>query len=131
MAKLPPFKRIAAEQFTEDEVSRLVGLINRFQEDTYRALNGNLTIDNLRGRFYDAEINGTYPLKLAWDLRSPPTDAWITKAREKTGSHTNFSSALFLDWEYTADGKFQINAIPGLTASATAKYIVRIKVEAN
>lgn len=131
MAQLPNQRKILPEDFPDQKawIPQLLSPINRFFEDVVRALNKGLTIkDNFDGELITAIIDGVYPLDINWTRPNPPKAAFIGQCREITGNHTTFTDPLFLDWEYTAAGKFRINSVVGLTASSAIKFNATIIV---
>jgi hypothetical protein len=128
MARLSSIKRILTESFPEVKwIGTLLAPINQFIEEVNRALNNELTFaDNFDGMVKTITADGTYPVKFQWTRKSRPVVAWIGYIREIDGEHTNLGAAVSLDWEYTGDGTFKINALPGLSASAADKFYVTI-----
>lgn len=71
--------------------------------------------------------SASFPLYFAWSLKSKPVGLWVVSAHETSGTHTNFTSAISADWEYTADGKVKINGFPGLP-TGTDYYVTVIAI---
>jgi len=118
MARLPTQKRITPENFPdqEDWIPQLLEPLNKFMEDVNRALNNQVTFsENLSAVVKTVPLDGVYPVKFRWDLKSRPTAAWIGQCREQSENHTTLTTSLYLDWEYTQDGQFQINNVAGLS----------------
>lgn len=129
MAKLPSITKILRENLPKDSwVDVLISPINRFMEQITQALNKQLTFsDNFDGQvFSNVTVDGTYPLTLNWERSVRPVGVWIVQAKPISATHTPFSSALFVDWEFTSDGKINILAIPGLSASVSTKYYINL-----
>ncbi len=127
MAKLSSIKKILTESFPDVKwIGVLLAPLNQFIEEVNRALNNELTVaENMDGAVKTVTVDGTYPLKFQWKRSSRPTVAWIGYIRETQGEHTDMGAAVSMDWEWSG-GYFQINAIPGLSASPTAKYFVTV-----
>ena len=123
MTKLPSIKRLAVEDFAgqKDWIGKLFAPINQFFESIASALNGGLTFaDNMSAVVRSISVpNGSasFPLYFSWGKKVKPIGLWVVNARETSGTHTNFSSAISADWEYTTDGLVKINAFPGLPTS--------------
>lgn len=128
MARLPTFQRILPEDFPELEwLPRFAEPLNRFMEEVTAALNQQLRVsENMDGIVKVVQIDGTYPKKFQWPLKIRPVAAWVGQCREIDENHTTRSTAVDLDWEFTADGQFQINAVPGLTAALDDKFNLTI-----
>lgn len=128
MARLSSIKRILTESFPGVKwISALLAPLNQFIEEVNRALNNELTIaENFDGVVKDVIVDGTYPIRFVWSRSARPTVAWIGYARELSGPHTALTDPLSLDWEFSGDGYFKINAIPGLAASASAKWVIKV-----
>ncbi len=128
MARLPETRKILPEDFPDQKfMPKLLQPINRFFESMVQALNKGITFrENIDGDLILVSIDGIYPIDIPWTRPSAPAAAWIGKCREASEAHTNFTDPLFLDWEYTASGKFRINNVTGLTASSTNKFNITI-----
>ena len=129
MAKIPSVKRIERENLPKDSwVDVLIAPLNRFMEQITQALNKQLTFgDNFDGQLYtNVTVDGTYPLVLNWERTSRPVGLWVVQAKPISTVHATFTTALFADWDFTSDGKISIAAIPGLTATPSAKYYVNL-----
>ncbi len=128
MARLSAIKRILTESFPDVKwISVLLAPLNQFIEEVNRALNNELTFsENFDGVVKTVTVDGTFPLKFMWTRSKRPTVAWIGYCREVSSNHVALASGIALDWEYSGDGFFKINAVPGLSASATAKYYLTI-----
>jgi hypothetical protein len=130
VAKLPTFKRILPEQFPDLKwLPEFVAPINKFMSEVQDAMNNKLTFqENMNAEVRTVLLDGTYPIKLKWSKPNKPTAAWIGQAREVSGNHTTITTALYLDWEYTTEGNFQINNVAGLSASPTDKFNLTILI---
>lgn len=106
----------------------LLSPINGFFEDVVGALNKGLTIkENFAGEVLTALIDGVYPLDIRLTSGHTPIAAWLGSCREISGTHTTFTTPLFLDWQMTSSGLFRINSIVGLsTATSTNKFSATI-----
>lgn len=128
MARLPKQGKILAEEFPEEKfMPKLLSPINDFFADVVSALNKSLTFkENIAGDVITATIDGVYPLDIRWTNKSRPIAAWIGSCREVTGTHTTFTTPLFLDWEMSSMGAFRINKVVGLTATSSVKFTITI-----
>ncbi len=132
MAKLPTIKRITDEGFPAEVrkwLTRLTGPLNQFMEQVSGALNRNLTVnDNFAGEIKTITLDGSFPLKLSYSLKSPPAFASLGSCRELNGSHVVPTSAIYVDWEFGADSTLIINGITGVTPDADNKYIIKVLI---
>ena len=118
--RVPSIKRILPERFPDQKwIPELLSPLNQFMEQVAQGINNGLRIgENFDGVVRTVVVDMTqtnpFPVKFQWTRTSPPSVAWIGRARQVSGTHTNFTSALFIDWEMADDGSFKINAIPGL-----------------
>jgi hypothetical protein len=131
MARLPDQRKILTEDFPDQKkwIPALLAPINRFFEDVIRSLNKGLTIqENFDGELLLATIDGTFPIDIAWKRANSPKAAFLGQCFETSGVHTALTDPLYLEWEYTAAGKFRINNIVGLTATSANKYTATIVV---
>ena len=131
MAKLPDQRKILIEDFPQQKswIGALLAPINRFFEDVLRIFNKGITIqENMDAAILTVNIEGVYPVDMAWTLKSTPKAAFLGQCRERDGNHTALTDPLFLEWEYTSSGKFRITNIVGLTSSSTNKFIATIVV---
>jgi hypothetical protein len=128
VAKLPSFKKILPEQFPDlPWLPELVRPLNNFMESVTNALNQQLTFaDNLDAVVRNVTLDGTYPVKVAWTKTNKPVACWVGQCRELNADHTTFTTALFLDWEFAADGTLQINNVTGITPTETSKYTLTL-----
>lgn len=90
MANIPDFRLLRPEDFPELEwMPQFVQPLNRFMEEVTRALTKKLRInDNFEGLVRTVLVDGTYPVKFAWDFPNRPIAAWIGQAREISENHT-------------------------------------------
>ena len=127
--KTPELQRLILEEFPEQQewIEKLISPINLFFQTVVNALNKQITfIDNIDCEFYEQRVTGAYPVDLAWNRKAAPRAAWIAYASEVGGEHTTFTSAIFLDWEFTSDGLFRINSIVNLGDTDEIPFNVRI-----
>ena len=117
------FKKILQENLPSyGWLNSIVAPVNKGFEDIQRILNNGLTFgQNISSAINTVTLDGTYPVYVSWRLPAKPVGAWLIYCRELSGPHTNFSSALYLDWEWDGE-RIKINAVPGITATPTAKY---------
>lgn len=132
MAKQITQKKILIENLPNDVkkwIPEITEPLNRFMEEVALALNNQITInDNMDAEIKMVVADGQYPIKFKLARKSKPKAAIIGQCREISESHTTITEALYLDWEITADGMFQINNIADLNASATEKFNVTILI---
>jgi hypothetical protein len=127
--KTPELKRLILEEFPEQQewIEKLIEPINLFFQTVVNALNKQITFgDNIDCEFYEQRLSGSYPVDLVWSRKAPPRAAWIAYARETAGEHTTFTSALYLDWEFTSEGLFRVNSVVNLGDTDAIPFNVRI-----
>lgn len=130
MARLPSFRRIAADFIAKDYpdlADTLIGPLNNFMESVTRALNKGLTFgDNIDGVIATFTTDGTYPVKIRWDRSQKPVAVWIGQIARVDGAAPALSSAVTLDWSFNQSGQIEIADAVGLSASSTDQYIVTL-----
>jgi hypothetical protein len=128
MAKLPSFRRIAADVLAKDypDLAELMIVpLNNFMESVTRALNKQLTFsDNMDAQVITFTSDGTFPVKLRWDRPSKPIALWIGQITRVDGATVGLSTAVTLEWTYT--GQIEILDTVGLTSSSTDQHQVTI-----
>ncbi len=104
----------------------------KFASDVWSGLDRAITItSNMDGAILSVQTDGTYPLYVAWPNRNLPSVAWVGFCRETSNVHTTVSNAVYVDWEMTADGRFKINTITGISPSASNRFNIKIIALAN
>jgi hypothetical protein len=130
MAKLPSFRRIAADTISKDYpdlAELLIAPLNSFMESVTRALNKQITFsDNIDAQVITLTVDGSYPLKARWDRPSKPVAIWIGQIARVDGAAAALASAVTLDWSYNQSAQIEIANIVGLSASASNQYYVTI-----
>lgn len=100
---------------------------DKFNSDVWSSLDRGLTItDNMDGAILTVITDGTYPILATWPNKNRPTVAWIGQLREVSENHTTLTTAPYLDWEMSADGKFKVNGIAGISPSSSNRFYCRI-----
>jgi hypothetical protein len=125
MAKIPPIRRISTEDFKEQAgwIEKLIAPINEYMERTTSALNRSLTInDNFAGEIRVVEVDGTYPLKLAWNLSSRPQAVLVGQTALSSGAPLTLTEAVQIQWTFNQAGQVEITGVVGVTPSSTVKY---------
>lgn len=128
MARLPTNTKILPEDFPkQDFMPQLLSPINKFFQDTILALNKGLTFQqNMAAEILTVRSEGVYPLDISWPNRSKAIGAWIVNCREVSGTHTNLTTAIYLDWEHKDSTTFRVNNIAGLSATNANQYNITI-----
>lgn len=129
MSTLPPIQRLVVEDFQDQKtwIGRLLQPLNQFFESVYSALNKNLTIaDNISGDVQTIELDGTFPIKLAWKLKMRPVALLVGNVYRSDGSSTTLTEAVFLQWNFNQSSQLQIDGVVGITPTDAAKYKVLI-----
>lgn len=130
MAKLPSFRRIAADQVSKDYpdlAELLIAPLNNFMESLTRALNKQLNFnDNIDAQVITLTANGIYPLRVKWDRPSKPVALWIGRIARVDGAAAALSAAVTMDWTFNQNGQIEIADFVGLPDSVTNQYLVTV-----
>lgn len=123
MAKLPQFRRILREDFKDQPwIEKLLLPLNAFMDSMVTALNRGLTFsDNFSSKVHEfrlVEDDITYPIKVAWDRKTLPTDMIVTRIVLVSGS--NPTAAVQARWEYDGES-ILVNKFTGLDSSSEYK----------
>jgi hypothetical protein len=127
MASIPPLKRLSPEQFKDQSswIQPLLTSINDFMERVVSALNKQLTVnENTTGAIKDVTLDGTFPVKLAWDKPRPS----VVLVGDVQGLDSTFSlsTAVQVQWSFNQSGQLQIDAVVGISPTATDRYSVTL-----
>jgi hypothetical protein len=125
MATLPPVQRLVTEDFADQKkwIGKLLLPLNDFMESVYRALNQGLTVkENLAADVRTVEVDGTYPLKLSWSLKSKPVAVVVGNVARSDGTALSLVDAVGVRWSYNQQSQLQIDQVVGITPSASTKY---------
>lgn len=126
---IPSLKRLISEDFVSQKswIDKLIQPLNTFFEGVSSALGKGLTFaDNFDGEVKTIETSGVYPIKIAWTRKNRPRAVWVVDWAAKSGSTPTITSAVQVQWANGTDGSLQINAIVGITPTASAVYTVKI-----
>jgi hypothetical protein len=130
VARLPSFKKILAETWPELKwMPEFARPINQFFSEASNALNKNLTInENFSGKLLTVELDGTV-VKVPWDLPVKPLSVLVGNVYKSDGTSFTLSSAVQVQWSYNQSDQIQIDAVTGITPSATAKYKLVLEIK--
>lgn len=134
MARIPPLTRLTLESFTKqaDWIGPLIETINTFFERMTTAMNRNLTIsENFLGAIKTVEVNGTWPVKVAWELSSRPQTVIVGNVYRSDGASFALTNAVQVQWSFNQSGQLQIDGITGITPTSSAKYKVVLECKAG
>jgi hypothetical protein len=130
MAKLPSFRRIAADQVSKDYpdlAELLIAPLNNFMESLTRALNKQINFsDNIDAQVITLTASGTYPLRFKWDRPSKPAAIWIGRIARVDGAAASLAAAVTLDWAFNQNGQIEIADIVGLPDTSADQYYVTV-----
>lgn len=129
MSKLPSIKQILPENFaTLAWMPRLLAPLNQFFEETIRALNRQLTVnENMAGALLTVTLDGTYPLKITWPLPAArPVFVAVGAVSRTDGQAVTLTSAPAVQWSFNQAGQLQIDGVTGITPSPTARYVLTL-----
>ncbi len=130
MAKIPPISRVSQEDFPEQAswIGRLIDPINSFVERTVAVLNKGLTVgDNMAGAMKLVEVNGTWPVKVAWELSARPMSVLVGNVYRTDGASFSLTDAVQVQWQFNQSGQLQIDGVTGITPSSADKYKVLLE----
>jgi len=124
MGLLPPIRRLVVEDFPEQKwIGKLLSPINEFMESVYRNLNRQLTLrENVASDFHTAEVDGTYPLALAWTLKARPISVHVGNTVRSDGASFTITAAVGIRWSFNQSGQLQIDQVVGVTPTSSAKF---------
>ena len=122
--KLPLFKKLSVESFEDqsDWIGKLFYPLNQFIGTMRLALNNNLTFsENMNAQVKELTIteSTSYPLYFSATVNSKPDGLWVIGINEISGAPANFTSAVFIDWEYVGNSNIKIKAITGIDNTKT------------
>ena len=126
--KLAAGNKLKSEEYQDagEWFPRLARFINVFLEQIYVLLSNRLTIkDNFDGQITEVVLDGTFPVKFAWNATSRPVAIIPGKLARVDGLDVSLAAAYSIDWSY-ADGSVSIAATPGLTSSSANKYYLTL-----
>lgn len=133
MATKPTVKQVLTENLPTSKdfawlVPTLVSPLNLFMDQVSRALNRRLTIaENLDGDFKTVTLDGTFPVKIAWD-RAKPKSVIVGGWAQATGTTTAPTATVGIDWTFNQSSEIQIDAVYGITPAATKKYQLTLQI---
>lgn len=135
MAKLPRITRLLMENFSgQPWMEPLVNTLNQFMDEVVSSLNKDLTLtDNMAAEIRTVEVNGTYPLKLAYTLSRRPVSVLVGDVKRSDGTTVTLTDAVFVQWSFNQAGQLQIDNVVGLSpaASSSIKYKLTLEVKAG
>lgn len=115
---------MTAEDYPNQQwIQPLLTTLNAFMEQVVAALNKGLTVtDNLSGAVFTVELDGNFPLKLAWSLPQKPVSVLVGNCYRSDGASFTLSSAVQVQWQYNQAGQLEIDGVVGVTPSSSTKY---------
>lgn len=135
MAKLPRITRLLMENFSgQPWMEPLVNTLNQFMDEVVASLNKDLTLtDNMAAEIRTVEVNGTYPLKLAYTLNRRPVSVIVGDVKRSDGTTVTLTDAVFVQWSFNQAGQLQLDNVVGLSpaASSSIKYKLTLEVKAG
>jgi hypothetical protein len=131
MAQVPSKRRLVIEDFKSQIswIDKLIQPVNEYMESTTAALNKALTIrDNFAGDIQTVELDGNWPVKLAWRLSSRPVAVIVGNTVKSSGASFTMSSAVQVQWSFNQSGQLQIDDVVGITPTSSVKYKVTLVI---
>lgn len=79
MSKIPQVKRLLVDEFPDQPwIEPLILSLNQFMDGVVANLNKGLTVqDNMSGIIREVELDGNFPLKIAWNLPQKPKSVLV------------------------------------------------------
>jgi hypothetical protein len=130
MAKQVQIQRLLTEDFAGQKwAEKLIVPLNTFMESVQQALTNGLTVnDNLSGAIKTVEVDGTWPVKLAWS-RGRPVSVLVGNVVRSDGASFVLTDAVQVQWQFNQSGQLQIDGITGITPSSANKYKITIEAK--
>jgi len=131
MAQVPSKRRLVIEDFKSQIswIDKLIQPVNEYMESTTAALNKAQTIrDNFAGDIQTVELDGNWPVKLAWRLSSRPVAVIVGNTVKSSGASFTMSSAVQVQWSFNQSGQLQIDDVVGITPTSSVKYKVTLVI---
>lgn len=105
MARIPPLTRLQTEDFASQSewIEKLIGPLNRFMELTTNALNKQLTLeDNMAAAIKTVEVNGVFPVRVAWTLAGKPVSVLVGNVYRSDGAPHTQTEPVSVQWSYNS-----------------------------
>jgi len=127
MAKVPQYQRLTEQDFPDQTgwIGRLLSPINLYFEQVNSVLNKGITLgDNMAAVIKTVELDGNFPVKLAWGLSSRPVSVLVGNTYRSDGSAFTLTSAVQVQWSYNQAAQLQIDHVVGISPTSSAKFKV-------
>lgn len=133
MSRVPRIQRLLMETFSgQPWMEPLVNTLNQFMDEVVSSLDKDLTLtDNMAAEIRTVEVNGTYPLKLAYTLNRRPVSVLVGDVKRSDGTSFTLTDAVFVQWSFNQAGQLQIDNVVGISPSASVKYKLTLEVKAG
>lgn len=134
MAKSPPTSRLVTEDFKDqaDWIDKLLVPINTYFERNSAAMNKGLTIDdNFAGAIKTVELDGTFPVRMAWTVAARPVSVLVGNVQRSDGSSFVLANAVQVQWTFNQAGQLQIESVVGITPTHATKYKLTLEIKAG
>jgi hypothetical protein len=133
MARIPRIQRLVMETFSAQPwMEPLVNTLNQFMDEVVSSLDKDLTLtDNMAAEIRTVEVDGTYPLKLAYSLKRRPVSVLVGDVKRSDGVSITLTDAVFVQWSYNQAGQLQIDNVVGITATSSIKYKLTLEIKAG
>jgi len=133
MARLANVRKLTVEDFNGQAwAEKLIVPFNSFIDSVQAVLNKGLTIgDNMAAVIRIAEVNGTYPVKLAWPLSSKPVSVLVGDIYRTDGTAVVLTAAVGIQWSFNQSGELQLDNVVGLPVAATDTVKYKLVLEAK
>ena len=130
MARIPPLQRFSQEDFPDQNtwIDRLLQPLNAFFERITAVLNKGITVtDNMAGAMVTVELNGTWPVRVAWSLEQRPVSVLVGNVYRSDGASFTLTDAVQVQWQFNQAGQLQIDGVTGITPTSGTKYKVLLE----
>ena len=118
--KIPSFKRIIKDKFPEEQLEwldLLLSPLNSFMDEIAKGLNKKITVtENMDGEIKQITVDGTYPLKVKWDLPTRPQIGIVGQVTNPNGTPVTLTAAPYVNWTFNQSGQIEIKQVLGVPA---------------
>ena len=132
MSTVPTVRRLLLEDFPDqaDWIEKLIQPINAYMEQSASALRGLTINENMAGSIKTVELDGTFPVKIAWS-GARPVSVLVGNTTRSDQTTFTLTDAVQVQWEFDQSGSLSIKAVTGITPSPTAKYKLVLECKAG
>lgn len=133
MAQLPELTKLILEDVPSEQrnwFGKVIDAVNKFLSATVYALNGRLELEkNVQCQIKALEFvytSSAFPIKFKNTLPVRPSLLIKGNIKDVSSQPQAITSAIDVDWEFTASGETQINNVTGLTLNQKYRLTVMV-----